>query len=116
MSYILTNWKRLIWDPNKYLNIWLAKFTTSTSATGTSTSYQMRSPKVMHPDYELASIPGLDLEHKESFTLDDVEDCREVGFHMVNLAALFTRQQQYKDQMNSVGYPMAEIFGILSNE
>ncbi len=73
LSYILAKWKRLIWDPNKYLNIWLAKFTTFTSTTGTSTSYQMWPPRVMHPDYDLASIPGLDWEHKESFNLDDVE-------------------------------------------
>ena len=112
LSYILTKWKRLIWDPNKYLNIWLAKFTSSTSATGTSTSYQMWPPMVMHPDYDLASIPGLDLEHKESFTLDDVEDCREVGF-MVNLAALYTPTAVQGSNEFSLATPMAEYFGIL---
>lgn len=95
-------------------NIWLAKFTTSTSATGTSTSYQMWSPKVMHPDYDLASIPGLDLEHKESFTLDEVEDCREVGF-MVNLAALYT-PTAVQGQMNSVWLPLWQNIWYSSNE
>ena len=30
-AYILANSKRIIWDPNKYMNIWIAKFTMSTS-------------------------------------------------------------------------------------
>lgn len=60
----------------------------------------------------MASIPGLDWEHKESFNLDDVEDCREVGF-MVNLAALYTPTAVQGSNEFSLATPMAEYFGIL---
>lgn len=112
LSYILENWRSLIWDPNKYLNIWLAKFTTSTSTTGTTTSYQVWPPMVMHSDYDMMSIPGLDFEYKDSFTLEDVEDCREVGF-MVNLSALYTPTAVQGSNEFSLATPMAEFLGIL---
>lgn len=112
MAYILAKAKRIIWDPNKYMNIWVAKFTTSTSTTGTTTSYRMLAPTVMHSDYELSSIPGVTMKHKDSFTLSDVKDCLEVGF-MLNLNALLSPTTVQGKNEFSLATPVAEYFGIL---
>ena len=112
MEYILAKWKRLIWNPNKYLNIWLAKFTTGTSTTGAGTSYKFMPPTVMHSDYDLASIPGVEMEHKDSFTLDDVENCLEVGL-MVNMTALYKPTNVQGKNEFSLATPIAEYLGIL---
>lgn len=112
LAYILAKSKRIIWDPNKYMNIWVAKFSTSTSTTGTTTSYRMLAPTVMHSDYELSSIPGVTMKHKDSFTLSDVKDCLEVGF-MLNLNALLSPTTVQGKNEFSLATPVAEYFGIL---
>lgn len=112
LAYILNKKKTLIWDPNKYMNIWVARFTTSTSTTGASTSYRMLAPSVIHSDYDLESIPGLTMKHMDSFTVNDVTDCRDVGF-MVNLAALLSPSTVQGKNEFSLATPVAEYFGIL---
>ena len=112
MAYILSKAKRIIWDPNKYMNIWIAKFTTSTSTTGATTSYRMLAPTVIHSDYDLKSIPGLTMKHQDSFTLNDVKDCLEVGF-MLNLNALLSPTTVQGRNEFSLATPIAEYFGIL---
>ncbi|MFR7874918.1 MAG: hypothetical protein ACLU4J_00080 [Butyricimonas paravirosa] len=112
MAYILANSKRIIWDPNKYMNIWIAKFTMSTSNTGTTTSYRMLAPTVMHSDYELTSIPGITMKHKDAFNLSDVTNCLEVGF-MLNLNALLSPTTVQGKNEFSLATPIAEYLGVL---
>lgn len=94
------------------MNIWIAKFTTSTSTTGATTSYRMLAPTVIHSDYDLKSIPGLTMKHQDSFTLNDVKDCLEVGF-MLNLNALLSPTTVQGRNEFSLATPIAEYFGIL---
>lgn len=112
LAYILANSKRIIWDPNKYMNIWIAKFTMSTSNTGTTTSYRMLAPTVMHSDYELTSIPGITMKHKDAFNLSDVTNCLEVGF-MLNLNALLSPTTVQGKNEFSLATPIAEYLGVL---
>lgn len=112
-DYILKNASQLIWDPNRYLNVWLARFTSSTSATGGS-SYLTLPPDVMHPDYELASIPGLSsgIKHQATYSKADVKDCRQAGM-MVNIRDfLATSVGQGRNEF-TLAVPIAEFFGIL---
>lgn len=111
LAYILAKKKTILWDPNKYLNIWVARFSTSTSVTGT-TSYRMLAPSIIHSDYDLKSIPGLTMKHKDSFTVNDVADCLEAGF-MVNLTALLSPSTLQGSNEFSLATPMAEYFGVL---
>lgn len=67
-----------IWDPTRYLNIWLTRFSTSTSDLGTY-SYKSAVPTVIHSDYVEEPIAGLNLEVKDNFTLSDVTSCLQVG-------------------------------------
>lgn len=69
-------------------------------------------PTVMHSDYDLASIPGVEMEHKDSFTLDDVENCLEVGL-MVNMTALYKPTNVQGKNEFSLATPIAEYLGIL---
>ena len=112
LKYILAKKSRIIWDPTKYLNIWLATFTTSTSTYGTTTSFRVLPPTVMHSDYDLSSIPGLDLVQQDEFTLDDVTDCREVGF-MVNFRAIFMPSSVQGRNEFSLATVIGAYYGLL---
>lgn len=110
-SYILKQKKAIIWDPNKYLNIWLTKFTTSSSIYG-SKSYKILAPKVMHSDYELSSIPGLPgIVHKDTFKSEDVLDCLDVGI-LINYTTFLNPNTQGANEF-TLATPIAGYYGIL---
>ena len=67
-----------IWNPQRYLNIWLTRFSTNTSEYGTY-SYKMAAPTDIYSDYEATSIPGLSLTTKDEFTASDVVSCLDIG-------------------------------------
>ena len=85
-NFIIRNKRTCIWDPTKYLNIWLTRFSMYSDDVGTY-SYKNALPSVIHPDYDIKSIPGLSgVEVKDQFTLSDVTHCLEVGI-LVNYVA-----------------------------
>lgn len=103
-KFIVEYKKKLIWDCQKYLNIWLIKFSSNESETG-GYSYKFWAPTDMHPSYELSSIPGIKFTHKESFTNADVADCREVGM-IINYTAFLNPQTQGNND-----FSLATVFG-----
>lgn len=110
-AYILKQKTKIIWDPNKYLNIWLTKFTTSTSSLG-SASYKFLAPTVMHPDYPLSSVPGLTgVVHKSEFSLNDVTDCLQAGI-MINYMSFFNPTVQGSNEF-CLATVIAGYYGIL---
>lgn len=110
-AYILRLKKQLIWDPNKYLNIWLGKYTNSTATLG-GKSYQYATPSVMHSSFPLTSIPGLKgIKTQDHFTVDDVTDCLQAGIIM-NLKTLFNPNTQGANEF-SLATPIAGHFGVL---
>lgn len=74
-AYINQN---LIWDPNKYLNIWLAKFSGSWNSVGTYT-YVAKAPTVI---LRGNSIPGISAKAVDKYTAADVTAYSEVGVMM----------------------------------
>ena len=112
LDYIVDEWRDLIWDPNRYLNIWLAKFNLYTSTHGSGTSYSILPPTVMHPDYDKSSVPGIDFDYAEKFTIRELEDCREVGI-MVNTNALLAPSTVQGSNDFSLATPIAAYLGLL---
>lgn len=100
-KFIIRYWGTFLWDPNKYLNIWVAKRSGGDDYYDLS-SYQSKFPTVIQSDYSSMPIPGLkDLTVKDSYGLEDVEDCLEVGIIL-----------NYTSFLNpSDNYSMAKIFG-----
>lgn len=86
-AYILANKKNIIWDPNRYLNIWLTKFSTSYTASGSNTAHTYLPPRLIHPSFAGKTIPGLTLTSKNSISVDEVTDIKQVGI-MVNIRGL----------------------------
>lgn len=74
-TYINNN---LIWDPNKYLNIWLAKFVNGWSPDGSMT-YVAKTPHVIMRGN---TIPGIKAKDVDGFTAADVTTYSQVGVMM----------------------------------
>ncbi len=92
----------LIWDSNKYLNVWLTKFASSWSETGAN-SYKSVAPTVILSSAD--AISGLTADAVESFDNGDITDFTDVGI-MVN----------YKDFLNANrstgdGFELSTIVG-----
>lgn len=100
-KFIMRYWSTFLWDPNKYLNIWVARKSGGDDFYDLS-SYQSEFPMVIHSDYSSEVIPGLeDLTVKDSYGLEDVEDCLEVGIIL-----------NYSSFLNpSDNYSLAQILG-----
>ena len=74
---------KLIWDPARYLNVWLAKYSTSSSVSNT---YSVSAPEVILEGYE--SIPGLKMQVVSDYSASDVENYTDVGM-MINIRDFF---------------------------
>lgn len=93
-KFIIRYWSTFLWDPNKYLNIWVAERNGGDDYYNLST-YQSEYPKVIHSDYVDNPIPGLeDLAVTDSYGLDDVEDCLEVGI-ILNYTSFLNPSDNY---------------------
>lgn len=98
-KFIVSNKSSYVWDPTKYLNIWLTKFSTGQSELG-KYSYKYMAPTVIHSAYDIASIPGLSgVKMKDDFVLEDVADCLEVGI-MLNYMAFLNPLTQGSNEFN----------------
>ena len=101
-----------IWNPERYLNIWLTRFSMYSDEAGTY-SYETASPTVMHSDYDIESIPGLsDVQTKDRFTLSDVTSCLEVGV-LVNYMTFLNPSVQGTNTF-TLATVLAEYYGLLS--
>lgn len=112
--YIVKNKSKFIWEPTNYLNLWVLKFATTMSETG-SASYKYAAPGYVHSSFSTTSIPGLTLKSKDSYTLNDITfdaityskstSCFDVGM-MVNYSALINPMVQGGNAFN-----LATAFG-----
>lgn len=100
--------KNLIWDPNKYLNVWVAKFEASISDKGSYT-YQAAPPDVILRGSE--PIPGLEAEEVDGFSIRDVEDYRQAGF-MVNYHEFLNPNAGFNNSFE-VGTAFATYLGLI---
>lgn len=101
-----------IWDPTRYLNIWLTRFSSITSDAGTY-SYKTAKPNVMHSDYDIESIPGLsNVKVKDQFTLSDVTSCLDVGV-LVNYMTFLNPSVQGTNTF-TLATVLGEYYGLLS--
>lgn len=100
----------LIWDPTKYLNIWLAKFSNSWSSAGSYT-YVAKAP------YDILrgnSIPGLKASEVDGFTAADVSDYTEVGI-MINYSE-FLAPNHWTSNTFEPATPVALYLGLLKTK
>lgn len=75
-QYIKNN-SALTWDPNKYLNIWVARYATAWSSDGSKT-YVAKMPGVLLPEAEV--IPGqTNPLRMNSFSKSDMKEYSDVG-------------------------------------
>jgi len=74
-----------VWDPNKYLNIYICKFADNFNDNG-STSYLSEAPKVILSSAQ--PIPAIAATPVSSYTLADVKDFSEVAI-MLNYGEFF---------------------------
>lgn len=102
-AYINQN---LIWDPNKYLNIWLAKFTGSWSSSGSYT-YVAKAPTVI---LRGNSIPGIDAMVVDEFTAADVSTYSEIGL-MINYSE-FLAPNSFSSNTFEPATAMGLFFGL----
>ncbi|MCQ4872036.1 hypothetical protein [Butyricimonas paravirosa] len=92
-KFIVRYKSAFVWDPNKYLNVWIAKYTDE--GYYDPLPYQYKFPTVMHSDYALESIPGLgNITTKDDFNYVDVKDCLEVGI-MINYTSFLTPSDNF---------------------
>lgn len=101
---------RLIWDPTKYLNVWLAKFSNGWSSSGSYT-YVAKAP------YDILrgeSIPGLRATEVDEFTADDVSDYSEVGV-MINYSE-FLAPNSWSSNTFESATPLALYLGLLKTK
>ena len=105
-KFIMRYWSTFLWDPNKYLNIWVAMKSGGNDYYDLS-SYQSKFPMVIHSDYSSESIAGLkDLTVKDSYGLKDVEDCLEVGI-ILNYSSFLNPSDNY-----SLAQIIARYYGL----
>lgn len=75
----------ILWDPNRYLNIFIAKFSDSWSSDG-SKSYQAVAPNVILSG--MSAIPGITARSVSKFETSDVKDFSDVGI-LLNYSDFF---------------------------
>jgi len=99
--------RRLIWNPMKYLNVWIAKFSNSISDSGSET-YIVEDPSVIVRGSE--PIPDIDAEEVDTFTADDVESFADAGF-IVNFHE-FLNPNVFNSNSFEVGTAFAAYLGL----
>lgn len=92
----------ILWDPNRYLNIFIAKFSDSWSDNG-SKSYQSVAPNVIQAG--MNAIPGIAARNVSKFDSDDVKDFSDVGI-LLNYSDFFNPN-------NGVGVDKLELATVL---
>lgn len=110
-QYIIVVWKTCLWNPTRYLNIWLTKFSAISSESG-AYSYKFSAPTDMYTSYDPASIPGLkNIRLVEQFGYNEVESALEVGV-MVNYNAFLNPQTQGSNEF-SLATVLGGYYGLL---
>lgn len=111
-DYIKAN---LIWDPTKYMNVWVAKFSSSGANEFGTTSYKSKGPTVRLKGTN--PVKGLTTKEVESFTLADAKtaDYLESGF-MINFRDIFNPNSFSSSNTLEVASVFALYFGILVPE
>lgn len=100
----------LIWDPNKYLNIWIAKWSNSWKEDGTGTFY-VEMPNVILPDAE--PIPGLKNPRElSSFSKADVQDISDIGI-LVNYVGFLDYNAYDRNNKPELATAVGKYFGLL---
>lgn len=92
-----------IWDPNRYLNIFVAKYADGWTSTGAYT-YIAVPPTVIQKGQE--AIPGITATEVESFTAADVTDYKDVAI-LLNYEGVLNVNSMEKNDATE----LATIFG-----
>lgn len=123
LAYILKRKSSILWDPSKYLNIWLANFRSSTNVTGIGYSYYTLPPQQIHSDFGVpsaanpavdnTSLPGFKLAINDDFSAGDLTDPCRAGV-MVNIRGFIVPStiQGARNEF-SLATAIAEHYGIL---
>lgn len=100
----------LIWDPNRYMNIWVAKWSNSWVEDGTGTFY-VDMPKVISPDSD--PIPGLENPRVvSSFSKSDVKDISDIGI-LVNYVGFLDYNAYDRNNKPELATAVGTYFGLL---
>lgn len=102
--------KKLVWDPNKYLNIWLCYFSDGMSADG-SRSAITTGPGYIISEEAKASIPGFSFNVAPSISGSDITDCTQVGI-LANYQSFFNPNAQGGNVFQLATY-FGQYFGLL---
>ena len=100
-KFIMRYRSSFLWDPNKYLNIWVARKSGGGDYYDLA-AYQSEYPKVIHSDYSSEPIPGLEhITVVNNYVSSDVKDCLDVGIIL-----------NYDSFLNpTTNYSLAKILG-----
>lgn len=101
--------RRLIWDPTKYLNIWVAKYDARVSETG-SLTYNAPAPQFILRGSE--PIPGIRTAEVDDFTADDVTDFSDAGF-IINYHEFLNPNVAFNNSFE-VGTAFASYLGLFN--
>lgn len=111
-AIILKKKETMMYDPNRYLNVWLIKFSDKTAV---KDSYIYTAPSIMHTAYDYSTIPGIEFKSSaDTFSLDNVTDCLQVGI-IVNFTPFFNPSVQGSNEFN-FATPIAGYYGLLNTE
>lgn len=97
-----------IWDPNRYLNIFVAKFADNWTSTGSST-YVATAPTVIQKGQE--PIPGIEAAEVDGFTAADVTDFRDVAI-MLNYEGVLNVNSMEKDDATELATILGYYLGL----
>lgn len=100
--------KNLIWNPSKYLNVWVVKFSNRISDSGSDT-YAAKDPSVIIAGSE--EIPGIEAKEVDAdFTAENMKTFGDAGF-MVNYHE-FLNPNAFSSNSFEVGLAFAAYLGL----
>lgn len=103
-NFIIKYWRSCLWDPSRYLNIWLINLEDSYS--------NFTLPADMHPNYAPESIPGLKIKRVvDQFGYNEVEDAFEVGV-MISFNIFLNPQLQGSNEFSLAGV-LGGYYGLM---
>lgn len=102
--------KKLVWDPNKYLNIWLCYFSDGINADG-GRSAITTGPGYIVSEEAKVSVPGFTFKVAPSISTSDITDCTQAGI-LTNYQAFFNPNAQGGNAFQLATY-FGQYFGLL---
>ncbi|NOU59610.1 hypothetical protein [Marinifilum caeruleilacunae] len=97
----------LLWDPNKYLNVWVAGYSSQWSSDATSS---IMAPNVIAPGFY--AIPGLITRQVNNYGLSQVQDFSEIGI-LYEMTEFINPNSTYTHDILEFSTIMGKYLGLL---